>query len=340
MKSSLLLAQNKEMYEVETSKYLMIHRFLEDAGKTQYRLELLPNDCSKRVYYRVFTASTSYILMDSTEDLQSVQPFAKVCISLLNIGINAPEVYHADLDYGLMLMEDFGQLSLTKALVKNPEMEMQYYIECVEILKKLYNTHNNFYAPDYTAELLDTELNVFVEWYLKHNVNPSKFIEARDELFNIFHKLYRELVGFNLIPCLRDFMADNTFVTPGNPKGNLGVIDFQDAVLGSPAYDLVSLLEDARRDVNPDVVSFCKAMYRSALGLDEALFHKHYTILSLQRNLKIVGIFHRRNLRDGEPRYLDYLPRVWKFIFASMLEDVASPISKWFEKYAVKTPTK
>lgn len=340
MKSSLSLAQNKEIYEVETYKYLMIHRFLEDAGKTQYRLERIPNDCSKRVYYRVFTTSTSYILMDSTEDLQSVQPFAKVCVSLLNIGINAPEVYHADLDSGLMLLEDFGQTSLTKALIKNPELEMPHYIECIEILKKLYNTHSNFNISDYTQELLDSELNVFVEWYLKYNVSNSKFIEARDELFNIFHKLYRELVGFNSVPCLRDFMADNIFVTHGNPKGMLGVIDFQDAVLGSPAYDLVSLLEDARRDVNPDVVSFCKAMYRSALGLDEELFQKHYTILSLQRNLKIVGIFHRRNLRDGEPRYLDYLPRVWKFIFASMSEDIGLPISKWFEKYAVKTPAK
>lgn len=340
MKSSLSFLQNNELYDINTQKFLMIHRFLEESGRTNFKLDIIPADCSKRQYYRVFTASDSYILMDATEDLKSIPPFVKVCDNLIGVGVRAPEIYHADLQLGMLLLEDFGDLSLTKALRKSPEMEMEYYMECIEILKTLYNTTHDFNIPEYDDALLDNELMVFVDWYLQHNVDSSKFHHARDELFNIFHKLYRELGDLNSAPCLRDFMADNIFVTEGNALGRIGVIDFQDAVTGSPAYDLVSLLEDARRDVSEDVVSYCKAMYRSDLGLNENHFEKSYAILSLQRNLKIVGIFHRRNLRDGEPRYLDYLPRVWDFIRVSLKEDVAAPLATWFEKYGVVIPQK
>ena len=275
--------------------------------------------------------------MDSYLEQSSFQPFIKVNQILIHNNLNAPKILFKDDKEFLMLLEDFGQLSVTKHLLLNPSDEKRIYDLITETLIKIKNSNNDLNLSEYNEALLFKELRVFTEWFLKPRCNESVFKIAEDELFEEFSKLFVHLTRQKQIFCHRDFMADNLmYMEDKDGLNSIGIIDFQDAVLGSPAYDLVSLLEDARRDISIEVSEYCKNLYiRSCFGSEIELFNLNYSILSLQRNLKIVGVFHRLNSRDNKPNYLTYLPRVWKYINQQLKNPAMSPILNWFERYEI-----
>ena len=133
------------------------------------------------------------------------------------------------------------------------------------------------------------------------------------------------------VTVLRDYHAENIMLLrPEQGAGEQGVIDFQDALVGHPAYDLVSLLQDARRDVSPALEAKMLARYRECAGCDDA-FEADYARLGAQRNTKIVGIFARLNERDGKPRYLDMIPRVWEALERDLAHPALAPVAQWFD---------
>lgn len=328
--------QNENLGEQASHKYLSFHRFLADFGIESYKLNPLPADCSARRYYRVISDLGTHILMDSSED-PSIRSFLYIASVLENAGLRPPKIFKSDLKTGYLLIEDFGNKLLTQGLVENPEHEASYYELCTHALTKIAKLETaKLQIPIYCPNLLNEELRVFSDWYVKYNTEPVIYPSARDELESTFNGLYGQLTKLPQVLTLRDFMADNLMILDGNIGfERLGILDFQSAVLGNCVYDLVSLLEDARRDVSPNVVAKCKAAFCVDMDLDLKTFEDSYTILGLQRNLKIVGIFHRRHINDGEPRYLDYLPRVWQFIKAGLEKDVARPLKHWFDKHGV-----
>ncbi|MDF3047172.1 MAG: putative phosphotransferase [Candidatus Midichloriaceae bacterium] len=328
--------QNEHLGEHVPQHYLSFHRFLAEFGINAYKITPLPADCSARRYYRIASELGSHILMDSSKD-PSLGAFIYIASLLKRNGLRTPAILKTDLKKGYLLIEDFGNAVLTKYLISQPELEMPCYELCTKALIKLAKIETcDLQIPPYDPKRLNEGVRVFSEWYLQHNIDSASYPSARDELELIFTSLYKILHNLPKVLSLRDFMADNLMIIE-NAAGleKLGILDFQDAVLVNCTYDLLSLLEDARRDVSPTVVQKCKQLFCSELGLNAQEFEDSYTLLSLQRNLRIIGTFHRRNIRDNEPRYLDYLPRVWQFVKASLEKDIAAPFKNWFDKHGI-----
>lgn len=312
---------------------IKIHSFLRSNGVTLYKIEAMPADCSLRRYYRVFTENDTFILMDSTFD-DSLGRFIDIDKMLNLEEINAPGIIAIDLEKRMVLLEDFGNDTVTKYLRKHPEQEETIYMKCLNVLQSIAEIKYNSSAFElYDGYLIQKELEVFCQWYLKQRVLSENFEEARASLMSIFESWHEQFLNATpQIVVLRDFMADNLMVLETE---EIGLLDFQDAVIGSCVYDLVSLLEDARREVSEEVTNKLKSLYKEHLKVEEGLFEKCYTIFGLQRNLKIVGIFHRRNIQDGQHRYLDYLPLVWKHITNALKKEEAASLRAWFNDYRI-----
>lgn len=316
-----------------------IFNFLSEiCGFENYDIIPIKGDASLRAYSRVLSEGKTYILMDSELDQSSYAPFIHVNRIIINHNLSAPKILFKDDKEFLMLLEDFGQLSVTKYLLLNANEEKRVYNLITDVLIETVKFEDDIKLPEYNNSLLFKELSVFADWFLKNKCNESVFRIAVDELFQEFSKLFTHLQRQKPVFCHRDFMADNLmYIEDKDGIESIGIIDFQDAVLGNPAYDLVSLLEDARRNVNSNVAMDCKSKFiNSCFSKDSELFNLNYSILSLQRNLKIVGVFHRLNTRDGKKQYLNYLPRVWSYIDQQLKNPLMSPILNWFERYEIK----
>jgi aminoglycoside/choline kinase family phosphotransferase len=314
-----------------------INHFIISAGFEQFRISCIPGDASRREYYRVVTLNQSYILMDASADFESVSPFINMDNFLLNSGIRAPVIIFADLSKGLVLLEDFGVNSFTKYLQKNHDRELELYNAATDLLIRTYRIKADLKLPVYNNVLLNKELQIFNDWFVKSRTHAAIHSRMKGELFQIFDRLYKQLGDLKPVLVYRDFMADNLFwLEKGSGDQRVGVIDFQDAVIGSPAYDLVSLLEDARRDVAQPIVKNCIERYLKGLPeIEKKSFEESYAILGVQRNMKIVGIFHRLHTRDKNSKYLNYLPRVWQHLNNNLKHPILSDLKDWFVRYDI-----
>jgi len=329
---------NSELDNFDTTdlyKQSALHQFIISAGFEQFRLQAIPGDASNREYYRVITLNNTYILMDASRDLASIKPFINIDNLLLNNDVRAPVIMKSDEKLGFLLLEDFGKDSFTKFLAYKPEEEAELYSAAISVLGQFSKINYDLNLPVLNENKLNSELEIFTQWYVENKMPKGIASKITAELFSIFNELYTQLGVYRQGLVLRDFMADNLFwLGSSNEDGSVGVIDFQDAALGSPVYDLVSLLEDARRDVSKEVVMKCKSEFQEYhRNVGEDAFEYVYAILAAQRNIKIIGIFHRLNLRDNKPRYLDYLPRVWGHINNNLKSPVLKDLKNWFEKY-------
>jgi len=240
--------------EFDIGNNLKIYEFLEECGVEKFTPITIPADASKRQYYKIITQKKTYILMDSTEDVVSAARFSKICNFLRENNLSAPEIYFEDLDQGFMLLEDLGDSICTKYVEKNPKQELQIYEEAVDLLVELHAIKPPSFIEEYSVESLKSELDIFKEWYLKYNL-PN---EGKEKSIAQFDKLTESVISRaasnNSVIVLKDFMADNIIVL-NNEEGikKIGLLDFQDAVVGSKYFDLCSLLQDARRDVSPEL---------------------------------------------------------------------------------------
>jgi aminoglycoside/choline kinase family phosphotransferase len=316
----------------------LIVDFLNNNDLGHARREKLKSDASFRHYERIYTDEKSIMLMDAPPPKENISPFINIDNYLRRRGLGAPEIFAFDEANGLMLLEDFGNDSFTSVLSGNSEIscnhsELELYTAAMDVLIQLDRSTLPAKTPDYDGELLMKECKLLVEWYLP-NVSEKATQTAVDEYLAIWDKLLHfPKVGEDVV-VLRDYHADNLMWLP-NRTGvqNVGLLDFQDAVIGSPVYDIISLLEDARRDVSKPVVDACIKHYlANRKSIDKQDFLATYAILAAQRNSKIVGIFARLAVRDSKPRYLHYLPRVWQHLEKGLKHPALAELEQWFDK--------
>lgn len=286
-------------------------------------IKKIAGDASFRSYYRIFAkgknTEKTYILMFAPPGFEDVKPFAKIDEFLVSCGFSAPKIFAKNIKKGFLLLEDLNDDTYGRILAKTPSaqlknLELDLYQKACDCLLELHSLPALEGLPNYNHALLFREVMLFVDWYLPMQKKTmslqdrARFKSLWFELFDLLGKEKQTLV-------LRDYHADNLMILPDR-KGfkQVGLLDFQDAVIGSRAYDLVSLLEDARRDVNEENASKLLEYYLQKSDCDKSAFIRDYEILSLQRNLKIVGIFSRLSVRDGKHNYLDLLPRVLNFV--------------------------
>lgn len=309
------------------------HAFLAREGLAAAEVRPLAGDASFRRYFRVVAETGRTLLMDAPPEHEDVGAFVRVAAALRGLGLSAPEVYAEDDEHGFLLIEDFGDDVATPFLRDFPRHEERVYECATDIIARLATSKPGIDLPLYDADALTREVMLFPEWYAKSaglDVDVAAFRDAFREAW------VETVVETRLHPVLtlRDFHADNMMLLKRAGLGMLGLLDFQDALLGHMAYDLVSLLQDARRDLAPDLEEKMLERFMAAAGLQDKLsFRRSYEVLGAQRNVKILGIFVRLRDRDGRSGYVERLPRVWAHLERNLAHPALKPVADWFDRF-------
>jgi aminoglycoside/choline kinase family phosphotransferase len=302
--------------------------FLERHGWGGAEIRPLAGDASFRRYFRVHRGGETAVLMDAPPEHEDVGPFLTVAGHLLDRGFAPPRPLAIDRDKGLLLLEDFGDQRVAPLLAREPEREGPIYEKAVDILARLAARPAPPDLPPYSDAQMAREVLLFTDWY-----GPALGLDLdSDSFLCAWREAWADLLAIvdrNPVLVLRDYHADNLMVLP---DGNLGLLDFQDALAGHPAYDLVSLLQDARRDVSPALEEAMLARYCDEANVaDRGLFRAHYEVLGAQRNVKILGIFTRLWKRDGKPSYPTMHPRIWAYVERNFAHPAVAPVRAWFD---------
>ena len=296
--------------------------FLAAHGWGGAKVTPLAGDASFRRYFRVADGARSAVLMDAPPPHEDPAPFVAMARWLDERAFLAPAILALDEGEGLVLLTDLGDVRMRETVDAGDD-ELALYGEAVDLLVDLARHPTGALAP-YDRAVLQREAALFVEWYCPAvglQVDAAGYAAAWDAVLD--HALTDAPVTV-----LRDYHAENLMLV-GSAR-RLGLLDFQDALAGHPAYDLVSLLQDARRDVDPSVEEAMLARYRAATGAGDD-FLAAYHVLGAQRNAKIVGIFTRLWKRDGKPRYPGLCPRVWAYLERDLSQPVLAPVARWFD---------
>jgi aminoglycoside/choline kinase family phosphotransferase len=319
-----------------TERAARIAAFLAAAGWGAATRRPLAGDASFRRYDRLERDGRRAVLMDAPPPQEDVRPFLTVARLLQGLGFSAPEILAEDVAAGLLLLEDFGDSTYTRLLAQGRD-EASLYALAVDLLIAL---HRGFapaghLVPPYDDQRLLAEAALLVDWYLPAITGAPTAPGLREEYLALWRTLLPVARGVPESLVLRDYHVDNLMLLDGRAGiAACGLLDFQDAVIGPRSYDLVSLLEDARRDVPPDLARAMIARYLAAFpALDRAAFAASYAVLGAQRNCKIVGIFTRLCVRDGKPIYLQHIPRVWRLIAEDVAHPALAPIAAWLDRH-------
>lgn len=305
-------------------------RFLADAGWEGARVEPLAGDASFRRYFRVrHPAHGAAVLMDAPPPHEDPRPFIAVAEWLVGRGFSAPDILARDLDQGLLLLADFGDARLRETLDDTPAKESTLYGAATDLLAELHR-HSPMpgLSPHGLSEWL-AELELFPDWYA-----PAVGIEVdRASYARAWQEVLAPVAadGLGPVTVLRDYHAENIMLVSGRDGiAHLGLLDFQDALAGHPAYDLASILEDARRDVPPQVEQAMLDRYVASSGQGEP-FRRAYWALAAQRNTRILGVFCRLWKRDGKPGYRRFQPRMWGLLERDLAAPHLAPVREWFD---------
>jgi tRNA threonylcarbamoyl adenosine modification protein YjeE len=343
-----------------------LRSFLDQAGYADATRRRMAGDASIRSYARLMLNDGVVILMNSPRRpdgpaiydgksysaavhlAEDVKPFVAIANGLREHGFSAPSIHHADLETGFLITEDFGSAGFVEG--DPPQPIPARYEAATDLLAALHREvlpdilplgpQLSYPIPRFDTDALLIEIGLMLEWYL-----PDRGVQTSDDLRAEFVAMWRELLqsaaAANRTWVLRDFHSPN-LIWLGERNGieRVGIIDFQDAVLGPVAYDVVSLLQDARIDV-PEALElalltrYIKARRDAEASFDPAEFAALYALMSAQRNTRLLGTFARLNRRDGKPQYLRHQPRIWTYLNRSLAHPELAKIQAW---YAANVP--
>ncbi|MCF8070016.1 MAG: phosphotransferase [Desulfobacterales bacterium] len=313
-------------------------QFIENSGiAAQSIITQLPCDASFRHYYRIMKPDgQSIMLMDAPPEKEDIRPFICVAKHLVSMELSAPLILASDEENGFLLIEDFGNDTYTQLLNRGVS-EKQLYETAIDVLIKLHNhpKATDIKLPSYDTNALLEEAVILPDWYWPEIKQTSCPHEIRNDYLVAWETVFNELGEPKQSLVLRDYHVDNLMLLQ-NRKGvrACGLLDFQDALIGPCAYDLASLLEDARRDISSELSqNMLERYFEGTDGLERDTFYEWYRVLGAQRHAKVVGIFTRLFRRDDKPLYLKHIPRVLKLLKNHMRAPGLTPVREWFEKY-------
>lgn len=303
--------------------------FLAQCGWQGADILPLAGDASFRRYFRVVHGQRSAVLMDAPPPHEDPRPFVAVAEWLDSVGLIAPQIIARDLEQGLLLMTDFGDARLREWLDDEPDAERDLYKVATDVLVHL---HQHPPMPGLPLHGLDQwleEVRLFTDWYC-----PAVGLQADVETYQAAWRKVLDPVagdGFGPVTVLRDYHAENIVLVEGaSGLKRFGLLDFQDALSGHPAYDLASVLEDARRDVDPAIEREMLDRYIEATGNGEA-FERAYWALAAQRNTRILGVFTRLWKRDNKPGYRRFQGRIWGLLERDLGQPGMEPVRDWID---------
>lgn len=321
-----------------TPRDALIRDFLNRHGWGEARRSVLAGDASFRRYDRVVEATRQAVLMDAPPPEEDVRPFITIAGHLKAMGFSAPDILAADSENGLLLLEDLGDDTYTRVLAGGGD-ERQLYALAVDVLIDLHKRPLDEAVPkglpSYGNGRLLDEAFLCPQWTYPVFAGAVPPEPVRRAYGDIWLKLFKTVHAGPKNLVLRDYHVDNLlWLSDRNGIAACGLLDFQDAVSGPPTYDLMSLLEDARRDIDGELKTEMKNRYLSAFpDIDRETFETVFTLLAAQRHAKVIGIFTRLCVRDGKPDYLVHIPRVWRLLEAALEHPVLADMKDWFDTH-------
>jgi len=314
-----------------------IDLFLAESGWAGAERRHLAADASFRRYERVSHQGRQAVLMDAPPPHEDVRPFLAVTAILRGLGLSAPAVLARDVELGTLLLEDLGDDTFTKLLARG-EAEEPLYALAIDLLAEL---HRRFVPsaeaapPVYDEERLLAEALLLPDWFLPAVTGRETAPEIRESYAEAWRRVLPAAAGAPATLVLRDYHVDNLLRLDGRTGvAACGLLDFQDAVIGPSSYDVVSLLEDARRDVGDALASAMIERYlRYFPELGREAFLESYAVLGAQRAAKIAGIFTRLDRRDGKKQYLPHIARVWRLLDRGLCHPILAPVATWMETH-------
>ena len=355
------------MSEMTAARPDALDSFLRGAGWGGATRRPLPGDASTRRYIRLEANGRTAMLMDQPQNTEAPTAapeatpeqrhalgynavarlagadsarFVAAARYLRSAGLAAPDIYAADPAQGFLLLEDLGDDLYADVLSAGAD-EAALYAAAIDALSVLHAQaaptllapSHLLFAYDETALIAETDL--LTEWFLPAALGRTLDPEEKDEHRNLWRATLKPLHAVPRVFVHRDYHAQNLFWLPSRlGPARVGMIDFQDALAGAPAYDLISLLEDARRDVSAELGQAMMSRYlaRADAGANAEAFRAQASILAAQRNAKIIGIFARLAIRDAKPRYLDHLPRVWGYMERDLEHPALLDLRTWYDR--------
>jgi len=305
------------------------HEFLARNGWAGAEILPLAGDASFRRYFRVQDDSRSAVLMDAPPPHEDVRPFVAVAEWLETVGLSAPEILARDVESGLLLLADLGSSRLRETLDENPARELELYEVATDVLVHLHRHPPMQGLKAHGLEQWLEELALFTEWYCPAVGASVDAVAYRKAWTEVLATVAED--GLGPVTVLRDYHAENVMLVEGcSGVQHFGLLDFQDALAGHPAYDLASVLEDARRDVDPQIERAMIDRYVAATGRG-AEFEQGYWALAAQRNTRILGVFTRLWKRDNKPGYRRFQPRMWGLLERDLAQPGLEPVRQWFD---------
>jgi N-acetylmuramate 1-kinase len=347
-----------------------VRQFVAESGMSEAIRSRMTGDASTRTYDRLQLKGKTYILMNSPRRpdgppvrdnkpysaiahlAESVTPFVAMAKGLRELGLSAPDILHADLEHGLLLIEDLREEGVVGGSPPAPIVER--YQTAVDVLaylhaRKLPDTlpvapHLEYKLPRYDLEAFLIEAELLLDWYLPR-LGASIDDEARASFRTLWHEALAPSIAEPPTWVLRDYHSPNLlWLADRRELRRVGLLDFQDALMGAPGYDLASLLQDARVDMPEETELALLGHYLQRRRTDKPefdaeTFTRSYVTLAAQRASKILGIFARLDARDGKPQYLRHMPRVWGYLQRSLAHPSQALLKEWYSEHvpALKT---
>lgn len=349
--------------------------FIKTAGWAGAELHPLAGDASTRRYIRLARRGHTAMLMDQPRGAETAacppdasdgdrrklgynamarlagpdcRPFAALSAFLRGHGLSAPAILAHDYDAGFLLIEDFGDGRFAD-LIAGGKAEQPFYEAAIDVLADFHRVAapKTIQVPGggahhllgYDPVAMEAEVLLLSEWFYAAAAGKPISDAARDEFVAAWRKALGQLRTAMPVVVLRDYHAENLmWLDDRHGAARAGLLDFQDALAGSPAYDLISLTEDARREVSADLAAAMTNRYvdlrrRAEASFDQEAFRFAAALLAAQRNTKIVGIFSRLWKRDGKPRYTQYLPRMWRYLDRDLSHPALADLKSWFDRH-------
>lgn len=312
----------------------LIKAFIAKAGWAQADVAALAGDASHRRYLRLTDRTGGRaVLMDAAPDKGDViRPFVEIAAHLRASGLSAPKILATDADHGLLLLEDLGDALFARCLTTEPSREAELYAEAIDVLHQLHRAPCPTHLRPYDSNVTTPLAALVYDWYQRGAAGRIDNA-ARDRFLQRFTPLLAAFDNSLDVMIQRDYHAENLLWLPERTGvARVGLLDFQDAMRGHAVYDLVSLLQDARRDVSPETVVHMKARFIEGNGQAPTEFEKAYAVFGLQRHLRILGVFSRLCLRDSKTHYIDFMPRVWAHVQTNLAHPVLADVANIIER--------
>jgi aminoglycoside/choline kinase family phosphotransferase len=359
------LAGDPARWAARLGRSLAIRAFLAAHGWGEAARRYLQGDASARAYERLRLGPLTRILMNQPAEAddaagrarkaaraaarlaEDTRPFHAFALGLCAEGFSVPTVHGHDPAAGFMLLEDLGHAFCVDGTPPAPIPER--YAAAVDVLAALHGRAlaaeipdglgGRYAIPAYGLDNLLAEVTVFLDWGVPYLLGRPATAAERDSFLALWPPLFAPILAAPQTWCLRDYHSPNIlWLAERAGLARIGILDFQDTILGHPAYDLVSLAQDARVTVPADLeaalfANYTAARQAAAADFDPAQFRRAYVTLSLQRNTRILGVFARLLKRDGKPHYVRHYPRLWDYLSRVLQEDVSRPLKLWYDAH-------